>query len=51
MRIERSDRFPSKPASGAGGFVHRVARTPHYDGVIRSHNEPAVIALCGIGPR
>ena len=24
--------------------------TPHYDGVIRSHNEPVVIAICGIGP-
>jgi hypothetical protein len=34
----------------AGSFVHRVARTPHYDGVIRSQNEPAVIAICGIGP-
>jgi hypothetical protein len=30
--------------------VHRVALTPHYDGVIRGHNEPAVIAICGIGP-
>ncbi len=34
----------------AGSFVHRVAQTPHYDGVIRSQNEPAVIAICGIGP-
>jgi hypothetical protein len=34
----------------AGSYVHRVALTPHYDGVIRSHNEPAVIAICGIGP-
>jgi hypothetical protein len=34
----------------AGSFVHRVARTPHYDGVIRGHPEPAVIAICGIGP-
>jgi hypothetical protein len=24
--------------------------TPHYDGVIRGRNEPAVIAICGIGP-
>jgi hypothetical protein len=30
--------------------VRRVALTPHYDGVIRSHNEPVVIAICGIGP-
>ena len=34
----------------AGSFVRRVAGTPHYDGVIRSHNEPATIAICGIGP-
>jgi hypothetical protein len=34
----------------AGGFVHRVARTPHYDGVKRDAKEPAVIALFGIAP-
>jgi len=34
----------------AASFVHRVAGTPHYDGVIRGHPEPAVIAICGIGP-
>jgi len=34
----------------AGSFVRRVARTPHYDGVIRGHPEPAIIAICGIGP-
>jgi hypothetical protein len=34
----------------AGSFVQRVARTPHYDGVIKSASEPAVIAICGIGP-
>lgn len=34
----------------AGSFVRRVAGTPHYDGVIRGHNEPAVIAICGVGP-
>jgi hypothetical protein len=34
----------------AGSFVRRVAGTPHYDGVIRSHSEPAIIAICGIGP-
>jgi hypothetical protein len=34
----------------AGSFVHRVAGTPHYDGVIRGHPEPAVIAICGMGP-
>jgi hypothetical protein len=30
--------------------MRRVASTPHYDGVIRGHDEPAVIAICGIGP-
>lgn len=34
----------------AGSFVRRVARTPHYDGVIAGGKEPAVIALFGIGP-
>ncbi len=34
----------------AGSYVRRVAGTPHYDGVIRSGREPAVIAICGIGP-
>lgn len=34
----------------AGSFVHRVARTPHYDGVIKGQSEPAVIAICGMGP-
>nr|WP_294546216.1 cupin domain-containing protein [uncultured Rhodopila sp.] len=34
----------------AGSFVRRVAGTPHYDGVIRGHPEPAVIAICGMGP-
>ncbi len=33
-----------------GGFVRRVARTPHYDGVKRDQKEPAVIALFGIAP-
>jgi hypothetical protein len=34
----------------AGGFVHRVAHTPHYDGVVADGREPAVIAICGIAP-
>jgi hypothetical protein len=34
----------------AGGFVRRVAHTPHYDGVKREAKEPAVIALFGIAP-
>jgi hypothetical protein len=34
----------------AGSYVRRIALTPHYDGVIRGRDEPAVIAICGIGP-
>lgn len=34
----------------AGTFIRRVAHTPHYDGVIAGAPEPAVIAICGIGP-
>jgi hypothetical protein len=34
----------------AGGFVRRVARTPHYDGVKEGANEPAVIGIFGIAP-
>jgi hypothetical protein len=34
----------------AGGFVRRVAHTPHYDGVKKSTAEPAVIALFGLAP-
>jgi hypothetical protein len=34
----------------AGSFVHRVAGTPHYDGVISGQAEPAIIAICGIAP-
>lgn len=37
-------------AAPAGSFVHRVAGTPHYDGVKSGMPEPAVIALCGMGP-
>jgi hypothetical protein len=33
-----------------GGFVRRVARTPHYDGVKKGATKPAVIALFGIAP-
>lgn len=33
-----------------GGFVRRVAGTPHYDGVRADAPEPAVIAVSGIGP-
>lgn len=34
----------------AGGFVRRVARTPHFDGCRKTDAEPAVIAICGVGP-
>jgi hypothetical protein len=34
----------------AGSFVRRIATTPHYDGVIKGHPEPAIIAICGMGP-
>ena len=34
----------------AGGFVRRVARTPHYDGVKKSAMEPVVIAIFGTAP-
>jgi hypothetical protein len=34
----------------AGSFVRRLARTPHYDGVPSDGTEPAVIAICGVGP-
>jgi hypothetical protein len=34
----------------AGGFVRRIARTPHYDGVKKEANEPAIIGLFGIAP-
>src|ERR1700758_4847495 len=31
----------------AGGFVRRVARTPHYDGVKKAAKVPTATALCG----
>ena len=49
-----ADASPIDPAAcvpvPAGSHVRRVAGTPHNDGVIRSHPEPAIIAICGIGP-
>lgn len=33
-----------------GSYIRRVARTPHYDGVIAAGTEPAVIAIAGIAP-
>jgi hypothetical protein len=34
----------------AGGFVRRVAGTPHYDGVKSGGKQPAEIVLFGIAP-
>jgi hypothetical protein len=34
----------------AGGFVRRVARTPHYDGVKKNATEPVVIGIFGVAP-
>lgn len=34
----------------AGSYVHRVAKTPHYDGVKSGIKEPAIIAISGLGP-
>jgi hypothetical protein len=34
----------------AGGFVRRVAHTPHYDGVKKDGKEPAVIGIFGEAP-
>src|SRR5579862_1328211 len=34
----------------AGSYVRRVAGTSHYDGVIRDRSDPAIIAICGMGP-
>jgi hypothetical protein len=34
----------------AGGFVRRVAHTPHYDGVRKRGKEPAVIGIFGQAP-
>lgn len=34
----------------AGGFVRRVAHTPHYDGVRKGGKEPAVVGIFGQAP-
>ncbi len=34
----------------AGGFVRRVAHTPHYDGVKKGEAAPAVIGIFGQAP-
>jgi hypothetical protein len=34
----------------AGGFVRRLAHTPHYDGVKKGAQEPVVIGIFGMAP-
>jgi hypothetical protein len=34
----------------AGGFVHRIARSPHFDGVLHDAKDPAIVAISGTGP-
>ncbi len=50
--VASGDKFDpeSTVPAPAGSFVRRVATTPHYDGVKADGKEPAVIAICGIGP-
>jgi hypothetical protein len=49
-RLEQFIPDLGRNAGAVGSFVHRVAGTPHYDGVVRGHPEPAIIAICGMGP-
>jgi hypothetical protein len=46
---DKFDAADTVPAP-AGSFIRRVAKTPHYDGVRKDGKEPAVIAICGLGP-
>lgn len=46
---EKFDPASTVPVT-AGSFVRRVAHTPHFDGCRKTDKEPAVIAICGIGP-
>lgn len=50
--VNSGDAFEPENTVGvpAGGFVRRIARTPHYDGVKRGGGEPAVIGIFGEGP-
>lgn len=34
----------------AGGFVRRIAHTPHYNGVRRGAKEPVMIGIFGAAP-
>ena len=46
---ERYDPASCRAVPG-GAYVHRPAGTPHYDGVVASASEPAVIAVFGLAP-
>jgi hypothetical protein len=50
--VTSGDKFDAESTIPAppGTFIRRVARTPHYDGVKKNGAEPAVIAICGMGP-
>jgi len=50
--VASGDKFDAEATvpAPAGTFVRRVAQTPHYDGVKQDGSEPAIIAICGIGP-
>jgi hypothetical protein len=45
-KFDAADTVPAP----AGSFIRRVAKTPHYDGVKTDGKEPAIIAICGLGP-
>ncbi len=45
-----ADFDPKSAVPVAGGFVKRVARTFHYDGVPSGIKGPVVVAVFGIGP-
>src|SRR6202789_1837047 len=46
-----SDLDPAQPVPVyPGGFVRRVAGTPHYDGAHPDADEPAIIVVSGLGP-
>ncbi|MBV8133252.1 MAG: hypothetical protein JO282_12200, partial [Alphaproteobacteria bacterium] len=34
----------------AGGFVRRVAHTPHYDGVKKGAPTPVIVGIFGLAP-
>jgi len=49
-RAAKTSRLTPLCPRRAGSFVRRVAETPHYDGVKKGVDEPAIIAISGIGP-